>query len=210
MPLPPDGSAIPPHPPVSEAFASDVLPESAHALTTSIAAGDTAAFERFHRAWFDFALAEARRVCGRTRGRRDEQLSFDVVQDAMLRVIRFIRPMETEDDLRRWLRVVVRRCAYDLLRSEARRRRREKAASADAASPASGDGHEAAVRLAWLRHELKGLDADLAHLLGLRFQWDLTLDRIGRMLGLKAGAVDGRISRAVAGLRERSEERSDD
>ena len=94
------------------------------AQTAAIAAGDTAAFARFYDRWFDTVYAEAARATG-----RDEAFCLDVVQDAMMRVIRSMRPLPAEDDVRRWLRAVVHSCAYDRLRSETRRRRRETAAA---------------------------------------------------------------------------------
>ena len=60
---------------------------------------------------------------------RDESFCLDVVQDAMMRVIRSMSEMQTEEDVTRWLRAVVMNCAYDLLRKERRRRIRENAAA---------------------------------------------------------------------------------
>ena len=59
-------------------------------LTGAIAAGDTDAFSRFYRARFDQMLAEAVRATG-----RDESFCLDVVQDAMMRVIRSMKPMSS-------------------------------------------------------------------------------------------------------------------
>ena len=88
--------------------------ESEIAKTTrTIASGDTEALARFYSQWFDPMYAMARRSTG-----RDESFCLDVVQECMMRVIRSIKPMATESELRRWLHVVVRSCALDALRRE--------------------------------------------------------------------------------------------
>ena len=107
------------------------LPQSSHvqskvrSLTEAIASGNTEAFATFYRAWFDTMYAQARGASG-----RDESFCLDVVQDAMLRVIKSVPAMESADDLRRWLRVVVQSCAYDRFRAETRRKAREQRAVA--------------------------------------------------------------------------------
>lgn len=172
--------------------------------TSAIASGSTEAFARFYEQWFDLAYAEARRVSG-----RDEQFCLDVVQEAMMRVIRSIKPMESEADVRRWLLVVVQTCCLDCLRAETRRRRREASRTASQSSTES-DATDLAEQLQWLRRQLSTLDAEQARLLSLRFRLGWTLQRIGAVLGLKPGAVDGRITRSLAALRSQSQENPDD
>jgi RNA polymerase sigma factor (sigma-70 family) len=168
-------------------------------LTRAIACGDSAAFARFYNQWFNVAYTEARRASGGC----DEQFCLDVVQDSMMRVIRSIKPMESTIDIQRWLCVVVRSCCHDRLRKEARIRRRERA-SARLASPAiEADLDD---QLEWLRHQLSCLDGEQVKLLNLRFRLGWTLHRIGSALGLKPGAVDGRITRCLAGLRDQARE----
>jgi RNA polymerase sigma factor (sigma-70 family) len=177
------------------------------ALTTAIASGDTEAFSRFYRAWFDVMYADAARATG-----RDESFCLDVVQDAMVRVIRRMRPLSTERDLRRWLRAVVQSCAYDRLRGDARRRRREAEAAGrrDRPAPTAGDRAEHHRRLAWLERELRGYDDASVRMLLMRHRFGWTLRQIGAALGATPGAVDGRLRRIVSGLRRTAEEESDD
>lgn len=168
-------------------------------LTKAIASGNTEAFTFFYRSRFDSMYGEARRVTG-----RDEAFCLDVVQDAMLRVIRSMRRKSSEEHLRAWLRVVVHTCAYDRLRKELRRRRWEQtAASLPIADPAPTDTHE---KMAWVQRELSRADDPETRLLVMRYKLDWTLRRIGETLGLGPGAVDGRIGRAVTGMRRRAEE----
>jgi RNA polymerase sigma-70 factor (ECF subfamily) len=175
------------------------LEESVQELTAAIASGDTEAFTRFYRGRFDQMYAEARQATG-----RDEAFCLDVVQDAMIRVIRSLRPMDGEASFRAWLRAVVHCCAYDRLRADRRRARRERAAAEARAAEAPDD--DLADKLAWLRRELASLDGQQARLLVMRYRLGWTLQRIGGVLGLKPGAVDGRLNRAVKTLRRRGEE----
>jgi RNA polymerase sigma factor (sigma-70 family) len=179
--------------PDAQILAVDVLgehairPRPAHpevkALTTAIASGDTEAF------------------------------CLDVVQDAMLRIIRRMKPMATERDLSRWLRAVVQSCAYDRLRGESRRRRREAEAAAGRREPGTrtatdrGDLRE---RLQWLEQQLRTCDDASVRLLLMRHRFGWTLQQIGVALGIKPGAVDGRLRRLVGGLRRTAREEFDD
>lgn len=178
------------------------MSQSVRQITSAIASGNPEAFAQFYRQWFDVVFAEARRAAG-TKG-ADEQFCLDIVQETMMRVIRSIKPIDNEAALRRWLRVTVQSCCYDHFRSAARRTRRETlahAAHADASD--ERDLHE---RIEWLHGQLLSLDVGDAHLMTLRFRLGWTLQRIARSMGLKTGAVDGRISRILAGLRRKAQE----
>ena len=175
------------------------MSESVREQTAAIALGNTEAFARFFQARSAQLYAEARSVT-----RRDESFCLDVVQDAMIRVIRTIKPVNDEVRLRAWLRVVVRACAYDRLRKELRQRRREEAVreSSEAVE------EEAALdeQVEWLRQELGNMDEPAARLMLMRYRLGWTLQRIGEAVGLRPGAVDGRIGRTVATLRRRAQE----
>ena len=177
------------------------MERSVNELTAAIASGDPDAFAALFRDHFDPMYRDAKRMTG-----RDESFCMDVVQDAMVRVVRSMRPMSTEEHLRRWLRAVVGACAFDRLRAESRRMRRERASTASE----SRDMDVVSERLDWLRGELARMDAPLAGLFTLRFRLGWTLHRIGTALGLSAGAVDGRISRALSDLRKKAMEEFDD
>lgn len=177
--------------------------DDARTLTAAIAAGDGAAFARLYEARFDMMYAAAHRFTGQS-----EHDCLDVVQDAMLRVIRAARVLDDWPSLDAWLRCVVRSVAYDHLRRERRRRARERAVSERRAEHATHtpDATDPALaeRLAWLRAELTNADPDAARLLSLRFRAGMTLERIGETLGVGPGAADGRIRRTLAALRDRA------
>lgn len=172
-------------------------------LTRAIASGDAGAFAVLYENRFDRCYAIARRSTGLC-----EADCLDIVQDAFLKITRSIRPIDSEAALDAWLARVVRSCAWDHLRRERRLRDRQGAAARERAGlPSAGeiDG-----RLDALRRELSGLDRATRELLELRYRGRMTLAAIGRVVGLKPGAVDGRIRRAEAALRTRLEEATDD
>ena len=84
------------------------MSDNARTLTAAIASGDPEAFAAFYRQWFDFVFGISRTV-----SKRDEQFCLDVVQDTMMRVIRHMKPLESDEQIKRWLNTVVRSCCYD-------------------------------------------------------------------------------------------------
>jgi RNA polymerase sigma factor (sigma-70 family) len=177
------------------------VPDDTQALTTAMAAGDAAAVAVFYRAQFDFMYAAARRATG-----RDESFCLDVVQDATLRIVRTVRPVATLPQLRAWVRLVVQTTAYDRLRADARRTRRE--AEVVVGHPA--ESTLADDRQTWLVRQLARLDAELVRLIDLRYDRNWTLARIAESLGLSIGTVDGRLRRAIQHLRDLASEQCDE
>jgi len=133
--------------------------------------------------------------------RRDESTCLDVVQEAVLRVVRTVRRVESEGQFRAWLRLVTQTSALDMLKSESRRRRRESAVAVGAGilTETNADPDD---RLAWLTEQISRLDPQIVRIIDLRFQQRWTLARIGQALGLSTGTVDGRLRRALGRLRE--------
>lgn len=187
------GAALPVHVTVAFPPRASSPPRSAADLTRAAAAGDADAFEEIYRTWFDRSV---RIVAGLTG--RDESFCLDVVQSAMLRAAKRIKPMASEVELQRWLLKVLRSCAIDHLRREARRARRERGV----------DGPREALvleaeRIEWIRHELTALGADESGLVLLRFGQDATLDQAGEGLGLTGDAAHGRLRRVFERMRKR-------
>ena len=188
-------------------------------LTAAMARGDRAAVAAFYERYDRVLCRLAREALGPA---RDEHLCLDVVHDAVLRVVRTVRPVPSEGQLVAWLRLVVRSAAYDLLRRERRRAgceaialaaaaagRNDHASSFDPADEGSG-GAALEEQLAWLRAELLRLDPRLVELIELRFERRWTLAAIGARLGVSPGTVDGRLRRALTRLRARAREVSDE
>ena len=158
-------------------------------LSRRIASGDTEAFAVFYEAWFNFCTDEVHRMTA-----LDEAACMDVVQDVMLKIAPRFPVVETVGDLERWMRRVLINGARDRLRAEARRAVREHRAH-----PAPPARERKA--LEDLRTRLDTLDSEACDLLRRRFDLGWTLERIGRELGLRPGAVDGRINRILKKLR---------
>jgi len=177
------------------------LPSETRTRTTAVASGDTEAFAQFFNEWFDWMGREAARLSG-----RNDAFCADIVQDSMMRVIRSLKPFDAADDLRRWLRVVVRSCVYDRLRADARRRARDHAAGRAASRQPDAELQE---RIRWLEQELQSIGDVNADLLLMRYRFGWTLQQIGAAVGLKTGAVDGRLRRLLDTLRRRGRERHD-
>lgn len=176
---------------------------STRELTKAIASGDPEAFTRFYEEWFDRMFEMASSLT-----RRDEAFCLDVVQDAMMKVIRRMPVIENEEALGAWLRRAVTTTAYDRIRGEARRRRHELQASAPKV-----EGHGAGIdesELTRLREEVERLDPLLARMLHARHALGWTLARIGSAMGLSPSAVDGRLGRAARALAARLSEGSHD
>ena len=179
-------------------MATPTVTETIRDQTRAIACGDMQAFAHFYRQWFDFVFLQARRGTG-----RDEQFCLDMVQETMLRVIRFMKPIDSDRALRAWLRTVVRSCCHDELRRERRRRKREFATDRHQ----SGTSNELLEsQLVWLQSQLAAIGPDRSRLLTLRFGLQWTLKQIGVAMDLTAGAVDGQISRSLDLLRKNAQE----
>jgi len=176
--------------------------DDARRITGAIASGDGEAFARLYEDRFDFMYALVRRRTG-----LDEAACLDIVQEAMMKVVRGMKPLPDARALDAWLRRAALRAAYDHLRRERRLRRRERAAAApERVAPEQPDDD----RLEWLRRELGSLERANADLIDLRFRAGMTLGAIGRRVGLSPGAVDGRINRTLAQLRRRAGEEQED
>jgi RNA polymerase sigma factor (sigma-70 family) len=162
-------------------------------LTSAMAASDTDAVAAFYQEYFDWMFIQAKLAT-----RRDESFCLDVVQDAVLRVIRSIKPVDSEPRLRAWLRLVVQTTAFDLLRREKRLKHRENEAAATEAVEPVENGEQ----VDWLADQLNLLDPQLVRMIELRFEHRWKLRRIGQLLGLTTSAVDGRLRRVLKELRK--------
>ncbi len=174
------------------------MPSATEELTKALAAGDEEAVETFHQRYFDWLYAQARRAT-----RRDESFCLDIVQDAMLRIIRTIHTVGDEARFRAWLRLVVQTTAWDRLRSERRRHIRETAAIV-ARSQECRDEPADREQIEWLKDEIGKFDPQLTEMIELRFQKEWTLAKIGQFFGLSIGTVDWRLRKALNELRERA------
>ena len=184
-----------------------MVPQTVEKLTAAMSAGDSRAVEEFYRRYFEELYSYACRFTG-----RDEAFCLDVVQEAVLRIIRSVRGVRSESQLNAWLRLVVQTAAYDLLRAESRRRRREMAVAVAPGSIAQDEGDDPPneQRLAWLRDRISEMDEQIVGMIEMRYQRNWTLARIARTLGFSIGTVDGRLRRALRALRRKAAEQIDE
>lgn len=170
-------------------------------LSAGMAAGDAVAVEAFYRRYFPLLYRYAHRATG-----RDESFCLDVVQEAVLRILRCVRPVADEMRFRAWLGLVVKTTAYDMLKAEMRRGRREGFVAAQMHEAQEPSESEARERLDWLAAEICNLDEPLARIIGWRYDDGHTLRRIAERLGLSVGTVDGRLRRAIQALQRKAME----
>ncbi len=178
------------------------MQDECQSLSTAMSAGDRNAVETFYRRYFDWLHAQARRM-----SRRDDAFCLDIVQEAILRIVRTIRPVKTERQLRAWLRLVVQTTALDLLRSEKRRQERELVVAGRGEfcpEPSDHEQHE------WLKAQIARFDPQIVRMIELRYEQRWTLGRISKSLGLSIGTIDGRLRRAIQQLRDRAIEDFDE
>lgn len=174
------------------------------ALTQGVALGDHACFDVLHGQWNPVVRAWIAKTIPRA---MHEAYAGDIEQEVWLRVIRRLRPIDSEVRFERWLRSVTLNAARDRLRHEVRRGRRERVTrlDGDAGSIAPEAALDAREEMARLVDALRSLDAEVARLVDLRMRTDATLDRLGGLVGLTPGALDGRVRRALRALRRQAE-----
>ena len=180
------------------------LPRPSAEWTGGIARGDPDAFGTFYEIWFDRVLALARSF-----SRRDESFCLDVVQDAMMRVIKSMRSMNDEAAVAAWMARTVYSAVIDKLRGEQRRKKREERVAED-----KGEAFEAnpstllmtAEQRAWVAARLEELPDEDRRLVLARFEGGMTLDQVGAAFGMTGHAAHGRIRRIVQRLQQAARE----
>lgn len=136
----------------------------------------------------------------------DETRAEDLVQDTL--VVALERPPRERGSVRAWLATVARRMALNSLRGEGRRRRREESAARSELQPS----HAEALDRLELSRVLSELVLELREpyrtTIYLRFYEGLGPKAIASRLSLPVKTVKTRLSRALAELRARLDERS--
>lgn len=130
----------------------------------------------------------------------DDALAEDAVQQAY--VVALTRPPRERTSLAGWLRAVVRSCSLDLLRQQARRRRREQRVAAP--SPLAPDEAAAQLELqAAIVAAVRGLGEPYASVVWLRWFEALTPSEIAARQGEPVKTVKTRLGRALQMLRSK-------
>lgn len=173
-------------------------------ITSDIAAGDTRQFAKYYEAFFDLMFDEARRLT-----RFDENQCLDIVQDSMLKSIQCMRTIGDFNQLANWTRTLVKSVVYDRIRCEIATEKRDHEYSKRNPKSELNDEPteliENQARLLWIEEQVDLLDPNLQKMFQLRFRLGWTLKRIAKQLGLKTGAVDGRLRREIERIKRNAE-----
>jgi RNA polymerase sigma-70 factor (ECF subfamily) len=170
-------------------------------LTSALRAGKEDAFRQLHAGWngrlfrYCFVLVQG-----------DGALAGDVAQSVYLRVARHMRELRDADALWAWLARAARSAAVDLRRTGGRygralERFAEWLGRSGQAPPDRDDVAEARA-LAALDRALETLGDDQRRLIELRYFSNHSLNEIARAFDLTPRAVEGRLARLRAALRD--------
>ena len=129
---------------------------------------------------------------------RDAHLAEDLSQDALAAALS--RPPR-EDNLRGWLRVVLRRLVQARRRREGQRAERERRASQVEAQPSTADSVERRVAQEAVAHVVLELEEPLRSTLLLRYWSNLSVAQIAEQSGVSQEAIRLRIRRGHERLR---------
>lgn len=190
-------------PAAGSASVDDFLTDAAaERLSRGLARGDPAALATLYELRFDWMISLLQRST-----RRDESFAMDCAQDAWMRVARTPARCASAVALDAWLRRVALSAALDRLRSDAARRVREAEAVrvSDGVRSPSALAHALesieSVRDALDRAMMRSSPDDRGMLL-MRFRAGMTLGQIGAACGLGAAAVDSRLRRLLAAMKD--------
>lgn len=164
-------------------------------------AGDREAF----RALVDRHSRNVFRLAFRLTG--NESDAEDVVQEAFLKAYRNLETFESRASFSTWLYRIASNCAYDLLRSRARRPEDPLELESEVRPlPADGPGPDRLARSAEVRRRAERALARLTPseraAFVLRHHEGLSIAEIGRALGLDTSATKHSVFRAVRKMRE--------
>ncbi|MDB6079730.1 MAG: hypothetical protein JWO82_3477 [Akkermansiaceae bacterium] len=160
-----------------------------------IARRDEAAFQALVRRHLNLVHAAARRITA------SDDLARDVTQSTFIRLARRATLIPRELALTAWLHRTCRSLAIDLVRSEKRRRLRERKAAQPQSSMDASTEPEWAQLAPVIDELVDRLSARDREIVLLRFYRNLSHVAVGEMLGLSEEAARKRSSRAVEKLR---------
>lgn len=171
-------------------------PTPVASLTAAMRRGDEEAYREFFRFYFHRLLGYLLVV---TRG--DEALSRDLLQQVLIKVAKHVRVFEEEQALWRWLTVLARTAAIDHSRKRNRYfgfLQRLWETRAEDREPAANEGafEEALVC------QLESLPAEDRQILSMKYLDGTPVRGIAATLNLTEKAVESRLTRARAKLKE--------
>lgn len=174
-------------------------PSALLTLTRAMAQGEDGAWQKFHET---YGVTLFRILLCTTKG--DSHLASEALQHAYMRIAKHIRPCENEAMWQSWLRVVARSAFHDCRRRDFRLRDllRRREAEIDIFDDLSAPGNQGAL-LSILDDQLQALDPDTRLLLEQKYFHGRSVKDLASALSLSTKAVESRLTRARAVLRER-------
>ena len=165
-------------------------------LTTAMHRGDEDAYRQFFDAYFHRLLAYLLVV---THG--NEELSRDLLQQTMIKVAKHIKPFTDEDGFWRWLTLLARTAAFDHSRKSKRYfgfLQRFWQSRPLEPEPHQSENAFEETALAQLQH----LEAEDRLILEQKYISELSVKAIASTLNLSEKAVESRLTRARAKLKQ--------
>jgi RNA polymerase sigma-70 factor (ECF subfamily) len=166
-------------------------------LTRQLAAGNEVAFREFHAQYFDRLYHFLLVVC---HGQEPE--AQDALQQTLLRVIRYVRPFESEEVFWCWLKTVARCAARDINRKQKRYATLIEAFAVRFLPPSQedhcGEGDRLSVALEESLAELPGHER---RLLEAKYIEGCTVKELAVETGLSFKAVESRLERLRRAVR---------
>lgn len=156
-----------------------------YSMTVGMAKGRPEPFNRFYEAYYDrlyrYLLVVAR---------GDDHLARDCLQETMLRVVRYVKPIREENVFWGWLARVARTTFIDELR-----RRRKRATAPLWIDPAAREPGEPSVLLDYLDEATADLPEDERRLLAEYYEEGLSQARMAERRRSTPKAVESRLAR---------------
>jgi RNA polymerase sigma factor (sigma-70 family) len=181
-------------------------PAEDSALLSRARRGDVGAYEEIVRRYQQVAFRTAYVITG------SAPEAEDAAQEGFVKAYRALDRFREGADPRPWLLRIVANEARNRVRSAGRRRNLELRLAEDFrpgdAAPSPEAAALAAEERSRLMHELNSLSDDDRIVISFRYLLGLDGDETAAALGIPEGTVKSRLSRALARLRERLEERS--
>lgn len=171
-------------------------PHRIQALTQAMARGDEAAFREFYDAYFDRLLRYLLVVTG-----GNEQAAHEALQAAMIRVVRHVKPFDTEEKFWSWLTVLARSALAD----ESKKQRRwfaflERFTHQQEAAPAD-DAADEKLR-ALLASQVAGLPEDERKIVEQKYLERQSVRDIAEARRMTEKAVESKLSRVRRKLKD--------
>jgi len=162
-------------------------PSGLHETLLGIACGDERAFNVFYDAFYDRIF---RYVFIRTG--YDEHATKDLVQQVMLRVVRYVKPVSTEAELWKWLTMTCRSVLADAYRD---RVRRNETAIDDQLTDVEDESDTPPELLGALELAMTRLPAEEVELLQSYYFQEIPQSNLAERLGCTVKAVEMRLAR---------------